>query len=326
MQRMAELADPEWAPFWVNYKMLKKIIKELPATINTTQRSSSSSVGNNNTLPDSPRKMGKTPGEITFFKLLHSELKKAIHFFAMASQEFIIREERIKEGIAILKQPTSILVNNRWSLIARSIYCFHKELLLLETYAIMTYCAFSKILKKHDKNTGYNTRIAFMAKVVNCANFTSYPSLLEMIMRSEKMYESVAGKLKEEGNSALYEDERLFINMIHRLNQQAVGTATAEGRKIPSTKREIIGGELTNEHDTGSMMGTNLRKMNLVEAHTVLKSLLEENEAYAADISSDDRSEENLTERIIQKSLKRKSDTVCDDRTPKKKSLQSQNY
>ena len=24
------MSDPEWTPFWVNYKMLKKVIKELP--------------------------------------------------------------------------------------------------------------------------------------------------------------------------------------------------------------------------------------------------------------------------------------------------------
>jgi len=33
LQKVVDLSDPEWTPFWVNYKMLKKIIKELtPAT------------------------------------------------------------------------------------------------------------------------------------------------------------------------------------------------------------------------------------------------------------------------------------------------------
>lgn len=29
----------------------------------------------------------------------------------------------------------------------------YKDLLMLENYAVMTYCGFSKILKKHDKNS-----------------------------------------------------------------------------------------------------------------------------------------------------------------------------
>lgn len=37
------------------------------------------------------------------------------------------------------------------ALAARSLY---KDLMMLENFAIMTFCAFSKILKKHDKNTG----------------------------------------------------------------------------------------------------------------------------------------------------------------------------
>jgi hypothetical protein len=171
----------------------------------------------------------KAPGEVAFFKLVHSEFKKAIHFFENAEREFIIREERVREGMEIMKRPNSIMVNDKWSLMAKSLYRLYKDLLLLETYAIMTYCSFSKILKKHDKVTGYDTRNAFMANVVNKANFTSYPAILEMITRCELMYEEVSQRLHLEGKEALYEDERLFINMIHRLNEQCMDSAEAEG-------------------------------------------------------------------------------------------------
>ena len=134
----------------------------------------------------------KAPGEVAFFKLLHSELKKATHFFDNAEREFVIREERAREGMEIMKRPNSIMVSDKWSLMAKSLYRLYKDLLLLETYAIMTYCAFSKILKKHDKVTGYDTRNAFMANVVKKANFTSYPVILEMITRCELMYEEVS--------------------------------------------------------------------------------------------------------------------------------------
>ena len=199
---------------------------EAPQEENTTGESSKS-----NKKVD---RIGKSPGEVAFFKLLHAEFNKAEHFFEKAQQEFVIREERVREGMNIMKQPNSIMVNEKWSLLAKSLYRLYKDLLLLETFAIMTYCSFSKILKKHDKVTGYKTRNAFMANVVNKANFTHYPVLLEMISRCERLYEEVAEHLLKEGKENLYEDERLFINMIHRLNEQVLDTAEDEG--VPERK------------------------------------------------------------------------------------------
>ena len=179
--------------------------------------------------------MGKSPGEVAFFKLLHAELKKAIHFFERATDEFSIREERVREGMRIMKQPNSIMVSEKWSLMAKSIYRLYRDLLLLETFAIMAYCSFSKILKKHDKVTGYETRTAFMTNVVNKANFTHYPKVLEMINRCERLYEEVSDNLLREGKEGLYEDERLFINMIHRLNEQVLGS---EDSKVHAERQD----------------------------------------------------------------------------------------
>ena len=135
------------------------------SVIAASSKNSNSQVNENNLTK--AKVMGKSPGEIAFFKLLHAELKKGSHFFERAQVEFSIREERVREGMDIMKQPNSIMVNEKWSCLAKSIYRLYKDLLLLETFAIMTYCSFSKILKKHDKVTGYKTRNAFMANVVN---------------------------------------------------------------------------------------------------------------------------------------------------------------
>lgn len=110
--------------------------------------------------------LGRNPGEIAFFKQIHVEFKKASHFFDKAQQEFSIREERVREGMEIMKR-SDTLASEKWALLAKSIYRLYKDLLLLETFAIMTYCSFSKILKKHDKVTGHQTRTAFMSKIVN---------------------------------------------------------------------------------------------------------------------------------------------------------------
>lgn len=323
LQRLVDISDPEWAPYWINYKMLKKLVKELPSLNSSDSKKTSrnskhcsgdfSSTSHSNTMinmcdqltkhndglsesddglnkyPSSRRKMpssentlqqmlendtvfqtraevvrnlsvsktttctpstdsgnssklaktiGGEPTEVAFFKLLHSEVKKGAHFFAKAEQEFTIREERIREGAEIVKNSSRTMSSDRWSAVAKSLYRLYKDLLLLETYAVMSYCSFSKILKKHDKVTGHNTRKAFMSNVVAKTNFSNYPNLLKMISRCESLYEEISKFLAPEGKECLQEDERLFINMILCLNEQVIDVADEEDVPITSEQKE----------------------------------------------------------------------------------------
>ena len=68
---------------------------------------------------------------------------------------------------------------------------YYKDILLLENFAIMNYCGFSKILKKHDKITGFKTREAFMRNVMVQQNFTHYPRLLDLVKRVEDIFNYV---------------------------------------------------------------------------------------------------------------------------------------
>ena len=328
LQRIIDITDPEWAPYWTNYKMLKKFLKQLPSLVpsdagtatlakedpdsdtasthlhddvevNDECEANDNSTSDQNVMdigehdpehiqeeggpierPDGRRaaaKMSRNPGEVAFFKLLNSELKKAIHFFDKALVEFDIREARVREGTEIMKKANSLMVNEKWTLMAKSLYRLYKDLLLLEIYAIMTYCSFSKILKKHDKVTGHNTRIAFMKNVVNKANFTHYPKLMQMITRIESMYEEVSQSLINEGKSGLYEDERLFINMIHRLNEQVLDTKEEEGAPDVGERKQSR---------RQSQESTNLGNFSPTSPHpsphpseavSTLRSLVEEN-------------------------------------------------
>mmetsp|Transcript_12008 Transcript_12008/g.33216 ORF Transcript_12008/g.33216 Transcript_12008/m.33216 type:complete len:355 (+) Transcript_12008:95-1159(+) len=316
LQRIVEISDPAYSPFFVNYRMLKKLIKELPSLVpEDGARKGQSDQGQATKRPDSPptfepqqqrgdnttetkrpshhhvavvgdiapggvsdsveqrkEELGKSPGEIAFFKLLHSEFRKATYFFEKAQQEFAIREERVREGYEIMKQPNSIMVNEKWSMMAKSIFRLYRDLLLIETYAIMTYVAFSKILKKHDKVTGHSTRNAFMTNIVGKANFTHYPSVLKMISRCESLYEEVSERLLQEGKQGLYEDERLFINMINRLNSQVLGTPDGEGATARDRKEtEIdIAGKINSQQPESQAVST-------------LRTMLEENEARYAE-------------------------------------------
>jgi SPX domain len=85
------------------------------------------------------------------------------------------------------------LLADKWQVMAKSIYRLYKDLLLLETFCIMTVASFSKILKKHDKVTGQVTREAFMQNVVlRHQNLVEYPTVVERLARIQTMYNQVA--------------------------------------------------------------------------------------------------------------------------------------
>jgi SPX domain len=85
------------------------------------------------------------------------------------------------------------LLTDKWQVMAKSIYRLYKDLLLLETFCIMTVASFSKILKKHDKVTGQVTREAFMQNVVlRHENLVEYPTVVQRLARIQTMYNQVA--------------------------------------------------------------------------------------------------------------------------------------
>ena len=116
-----------------------------------------------------------------------------------------------------------------------------------------------------------------MSNIVNRANFTNYPKVLEMISRCEQLYEEVSDHLLREGKDNLYEDERLFINMIHRLNEQVLDTAENEGAERKEQRRTSV--QISN------MPPRNMEKES--RATSSLRSLVEEidNNNLAAQVS-----------------------------------------
>ena len=188
---------------------------------NDTPRKNDQPVSTSNMV----KTMAKLPGEVAFFKLLLAECNKIRHFFGRMQEEFIRREQRVQEGMAVIDENAAntpimstqeVVTEQTRSLVLRSLYHLYKDLMQFETYAIMMYCSFSKILKKHDKVTGYHTRIPFMTKVVHKANFASYTVVLEMIQRCENSYKKHI--LRNAGNEEPREDVHLFIGMIRRMN------------------------------------------------------------------------------------------------------------
>jgi hypothetical protein len=166
-----------------------------------------------------------------FFQALHQELKKASEFFEEAEETFAIREQRVRNGMK--EASTAKLTSyNASSKAALSVAWLYKDLLSLETFAIMTYCCFSKLLKKLDKKTGLQLGLDFMNDVVNKANFTHYRRTSNMIHKTDILFEEVQHNLSEEERYMLRTDEFLFIDAVARLKNDKVSALSHIGRTL----------------------------------------------------------------------------------------------
>jgi hypothetical protein len=200
-----------------NYKLLKKKIKDIMeeqsadgesgqsssggaapgvASSSSPSSSSSSSAADSAATDEAGRgasssRMQSSAAEKAFFKSVHQEVRKSSEFFTMAvERQCTGRRDRVREGLRQLQAPyeEAALPDDAATFLLAACLEVYKELIMLENFAIMCHTAFSKILKKHDKRTGYTTREAFMARVVANASFARYPNLKQMLAELEQMY------------------------------------------------------------------------------------------------------------------------------------------
>ena len=142
------VSDPLWGPFWIDYKYLKKKI----LAIDMEQ-------GSKRPHPDSthqtdPKELTKSACEVDFFRLIQNEVKKTNDFFNSEEHLYKMRRNRIVEGFALIKEYRNRYDDIMSNRLLHACLQFFKDVLFLENFAIMNYCGFSKILKKHDKHTG----------------------------------------------------------------------------------------------------------------------------------------------------------------------------
>jgi len=257
LQEVVNMSDPEWAPYWLNYKALKKIIKELSG--------SDSSDDNNATTPSSPRlprprsqskaDLTTKPGEQTFFEHIRSEFQKCVNFFDSITREYAIRYLRLQTSWEFISSsPGALMMVDRYGSLHKAVYKFYQAILLQESYALMTYTGFSKILKKHDKVTSFDTRNAFMVNVVAKANFNNIEPLLEQIADTKALYHKISLEMKRLGEKDnMTEDEELFISMVQNMNQQASKDHQEEENTL-TPEKEKEGGKKRRPGATGLTM------------------------------------------------------------------------
>jgi SPX domain protein involved in polyphosphate accumulation len=177
--QLVESSDPEWGPYWIDYKSMKKLIHEITTSQGETQ------------ISDSPKQISQSAAEVRFFRALKSELRKATYFFASEEEICKARHLRVSNSLTLLRDTYKKYDENSCNRLLMACVKFYKDQVLLEKFAIMNYCGVSKILKKHDKSSGFRTRDAFMRNVMSHHNLTRYPYISDLLKQSEKLINDV---------------------------------------------------------------------------------------------------------------------------------------
>ena len=199
--KVVELSDPEWAPFWVNYKFLKIKLNEIES--GAKLKGSTAVVDGAGDADETASKaeiLMKNEREAGIFRLVHAELKKTSDFFAR-TESLYTRIQNLVTAMVLLRgnqlngvgdsDPVVPVSPNAWGRLLQACSVSIRMCCYWRTFAIMNYCGFSKILKKHDKVTGFKTREAFMRNVMRQQNFTHYPRLLELLKTVKRIFSTL---------------------------------------------------------------------------------------------------------------------------------------
>lgn len=216
LERVIEVSDPCWAPFWMSYKVLKKELKIVAARASPGR-------------PGSPRNIRESAEETAFFRRVMLELRKVSAFFNESERLLQLCLRRVQAGVLHAKSSGAVDSSHNPALLAcKSLYM---ELLMLENFAVMNHCAFSKILKKHDKVTGFETRGKFMQRVVGKQRFTQHAGLVEMLQSCEDLYFQAQDitTVAQRNPDAAGASEREGMNALLSLSRSPRGLPDPEG-------------------------------------------------------------------------------------------------
>ncbi|RHZ24792.1 hypothetical protein DYB37_009303 [Aphanomyces astaci] len=191
LQQSIELSSTDWEHSWVNYKQLKRIIKDC-AHVSKHDKLKKEKLeanklqnGNNDTIRQSP-------DELNFFRTVRAEMAKITQLFVKEQSRYGVSVAEIDAEFKLVQAELDTNQATKTSIMGGCVSLF-KEMLLLENFALINYCGISKILKKHDKWTGYNTRSKFVESVLNKQPFAAYSALLSMINCVEQIFMKATG-------------------------------------------------------------------------------------------------------------------------------------
>lgn len=221
------LSSSAWQAYWVDYKQLKKIIKDC-AQIEKQELQVGDKVVKKKVKPRARPDNDSIRGsadEMKFFQTLRSEIKKIADFFVREQARY---SSQVAEVEGLYQELKSSPSEGKKTKLMQKCVTMYKELLLLENFAVMNFCGISKILKKHDKWTGYATRHKFMHTILMKQPFSTYCPLLQMINRLEHIFMEITGCSIDQHDSR--HDKRVDERQV---------TSSQPCRTDPETKREV---------------------------------------------------------------------------------------
>ncbi|KAK5774225.1 hypothetical protein RI543_004514 [Arxiozyma heterogenica] len=169
-----ELELPEYAGYFMDYKALKKLIKQLSlpngdVSLNTGDVNSINFHSNDNPFQDPNSYKRLQNNKASFFFKLERELEKVNSFYLQKESDL-----KIKFNILYSKYVnyrSNGRLNSRNSLTFKSIYGrfikFQKDLIAFEQYVELNKTGFSKALKKWDKRSHSQDKDFYLATVVS---------------------------------------------------------------------------------------------------------------------------------------------------------------
>lgn len=144
LKRISSSCDPEWSPYWLDYKGLKSKINRLHEV------SPEQLLGKKLTK----RKLCQDELETDFFYELHWTLQRTAEFYDSEMKALMIRYRRLQFAVRECHNSDMKSFSKHCSKCLQLCSQLYKDCVELETFAVTQYCGFGKILKKHDKNTG----------------------------------------------------------------------------------------------------------------------------------------------------------------------------
>ncbi|CAB1102566.1 unnamed protein product [Ectocarpus sp. CCAP 1310/34] len=141
--------------------------------------------------------------------MMDHEIRRGAQFLALSEGQYVIKTRIVLDGYQstkhLLQSPRLGLegvisdetATEMWLRLMDACTSVYRELLLLNHWVIVSYCGFSKILKKHDRWTHFNTKEKYMRLVVAKQHCTSYPKLHAMLRDMEALFTHISNRLPE---------------------------------------------------------------------------------------------------------------------------------
>lgn len=185
----------EWEEYWMDYKQFKIIIAEIDkekkeklshlAQVSETDPKKEDAEEIDISKISVPTSLSASlEKEKQFFRELTESVIMVDNFFNQIQVQYIVEVKQLIEEVKKVDSVCIYFILNKQcpkekleetiESLLESCRVIHGKLLLLEMYAHVNYCGFTKITKKHDRVTGYATQKKYMQKKVNVAKFSSF--------------------------------------------------------------------------------------------------------------------------------------------------------